>query len=157
MAQKTLRPWTASEEKIGKLLVKLMSRSNVWLFRASGGRLGNRFFGGAPVLLLTTLGRRSGKPRTAPLIYLADGDNVVLVASKGGMSRHPVWYLNLVANPDYEVMVGPKQVTARARVAEGEERERLWKQMAEIYAPYDKYQENAGTRTIPVVVLDPVG
>ena len=72
------------------------------------------------------------------------------------MPDHPVWYLNLVANPDCELMVGPRRVSARARVAEGDERERLWKEMAELYPPYIEYQERAGERTIPVVVLDPV-
>ncbi len=79
----------------------------------------------------------------------------VIIASKGGAPTHPVWFLNLEAKPECELMVGAKAVTARARVAEGEERERLWKEMAEIYPPYDEYKERAG-RTIPVVVLDPV-
>ena len=72
------------------------------------------------------------------------------------MPNHPIWYLNLEAKPECELMVGPKAVSARARVAEGEEREVIWKKMAEIYPPYDEYQERAGARTIPVVVLDPV-
>jgi proline iminopeptidase len=91
------------------------------------------------------------------LIYGETGDGYVVIASKGGLPNHPIWYLNLQANPACELMVGPKRVAARARVAEGEERERLWKQMAEIYPPYDEYQERAGARTIPVVVLDPAG
>ena len=108
-----------------------------------------------PTLLLTTTGRKSGEPRSLPLIYgEADGAYVV-IASKGGMPNHPVWFLNLEAKPECELMVGPKAVPARARVAEGEERERLWKQMAELYPPYDDYQKNAGDRVIPVVVLEP--
>ncbi len=110
-----------------------------------------------PTLLLTTTGRKSGEPRPLPLIYGTAGDSYLVIASKGGMPQHPIWYLNLEAKPECELMVGPKAVSARARVAEGEERERLWKQMAAIYPPYDEYQERAGTRTIPVVVLDPVG
>jgi proline iminopeptidase len=109
-----------------------------------------------PTLLLTTTGRKSGKPRALPLIYGEAGDSYVVIASKGGMPTHPAWYRNLEAKPECELMVGAKHVSARARVAEGEERERLWKQMAEFYPPYDKYQENAAARTIPVVVLDPV-
>jgi len=73
------------------------------------------------------------------------------------MPTHPVWFLNLQAEPECDLMVGPKAVRARARVAEGAERERLWKQMAAIYPPYDAYQKSAGSRAIPVVVLDPVG
>ena len=81
----------------------------------------------------------------------------MVIASKGGLPTHPSWYLNLEENPDCELMVGAKPVSARARVAEGAERERLWEQMAAIYPPYREYQKNAGARTIPVVVLDPVG
>ena len=109
-----------------------------------------------PTLLLTTTGRKSGEARALPLIYGESGDSYVIVASKGGMPKHPFWFLNLEAKPECELMVGAKAVTARARVAEGEERERLWKEMAEIYPPYNEYKERAG-RTIPVVVLDPVG
>ena len=109
-----------------------------------------------PTLLLTTTGRKSGEPRALPLIYGADGDGYVVIASKGGMPKHPVWYLNLEAEPECELQVAAKRVSARARVAQGEERDRLWKQMAGIYAPYDDYQKNAAPRTIPVVVLDPV-
>ncbi len=110
-----------------------------------------------PTLLLTTTGRKSGEPRALPLIYGEADGSYVIIASKGGLPNHPIWYLNLEAKPECELMVGAKRVSARARVAEGEERERLWKQMAEIYPPYDEYQERAGARTIPVVVLDPVG
>ncbi|NNL65998.1 MAG: nitroreductase family deazaflavin-dependent oxidoreductase [Myxococcales bacterium] len=108
-----------------------------------------------PTLLLTTTGRKSGEPRALPLIYGEHGDSYVVIASKGGMPNHPVWFLNLEAKPECELMVGAKKLSARARVAEGEERERLWKQMAGIYPPYDDYQKNAGDRVIPVVVLDP--
>jgi len=110
-----------------------------------------------PTLLLTTTGRKSGKPRALPLIYGEAGDAFVVIASKGGMPNHPIWFLNLEANSECQLMVGARAVTARARVAEGEERERLWAEMAEIYPPYHAYQKNAGDRTIPVVVLDPVG
>jgi proline iminopeptidase len=109
-----------------------------------------------PTLLLTTTGRKSGEPRALPLIYGEAGDSYIIIASKGGMPTHPVWFLNLEAKPECELMVGAKKLTARARVAEGAEREKLWKQMAAIYPPYDAYQKSAGERTIPVVVLDPV-
>ena len=108
-----------------------------------------------PTLLLTTTGRKSGEPRALPLIYGESGSSYVIIASKGGAPTHPVWFLNLEAKPECELMVGAKEVTARARVAEGEERERLWKEMAEIYPPYNEYKARA-ERTIPVVVLDPV-
>ncbi len=154
MAGQSLRPWTSGEEKIGTLVVKLMSRINIWLFRASGGRLGSRFFGGAPVLLLTTVGRRSGKPRSAPLIYLEDGDNLVLVASKGGMSQHPVWYLNLVAHSDVEVQIGSEVRKLRARTASDEEKTKLWPRLNAVYGHYDEYQARTD-RKIPVVICEP--
>jgi deazaflavin-dependent oxidoreductase (nitroreductase family) len=97
-----------------------------------------------PTLLLTTRGRRSGAPRPLPLIYGQVGGSYVVIASKGGLPQHPAC----------ELQVGARRVSARARVAEGAERERLWKQMAEIYPPYLAYQK-ATERTIPVVVLDP--
>ncbi len=109
-----------------------------------------------PTLLLTTQGRKSGEPRGLPLIYGAEGDSYVVIASKGGAPTHPLWFRNLEATPECELQVGAKQVSASARVAEGEERERLWKKMVEIYPPYTDYQK-ATERTIPVVVLDPAG
>ena len=108
-----------------------------------------------PTLLLTTTGRKSGEPRSLPLIYGKVGDDYVVIASKGGMPNHPLWYVNLQARPECELQVGAKRVEARARVAEGEERERLWEQMVEIYSPYTDY-EKATERTIPVVVLEPI-
>lgn len=110
-----------------------------------------------PTLLLTTKGRKSGKPRALPLIYKAVDGNYVVIASKGGMPEHPLWFRNLEAEPECDLMVGPKAVKARARVAEGEERERLWRELAEVYPPYTEYQDRAGDRVIPVVVLEPIG
>ena len=127
------------------------AKAHMWDSSVAGGS------GLLATLLLTTTGRKSGEPRALPLIYGEAGGSYVIIASKGGMPSHPVWYLNLQANPECELMVGPKAVSARARVAEGDERERLWEQMAKIYPPYNEYQERAGARTIPVVVLDPVG
>lgn len=109
-----------------------------------------------PTLLLTTTGRKSGEPRALPLIYGRAGDSYVVIASKGGMPTHPVWYLNLEAKPECELQVAAKHLRARARVAEGDERERIWDEMVEIYPPYVDYQKNATGRTIPVVVLDPL-
>jgi len=108
-----------------------------------------------PTLLLTTKGRKSGEPRALPLIYGKHGDSYVIIASKGGMPSHPVWFLNLEAEPECDLQVGALAVHARARVAEGAEREEIWQKMVEIYPPYTDYQKNAGARTIPVIVLDP--
>ena len=109
--------------------------------------------GMVPTLLLTTTGRKSGQPLTLPLIYGEYGDSVVVIASKGGAPAHPAWYLNLEAQPEVGVQVKADRFSAKARTASGAEREMLWKQLVEIYHPYEKYQA-ATTREIPVVVLD---
>ena len=108
-----------------------------------------------PTLLLTTKGRKSGEPRSLPLIYGTAGDDHVVIASKGGAPDDPLWFLNLEVHPEAELQVGAKHVTARARVATGEERDRLWERMVEIYPPYTDYRK-ATERTIPVVVFEAV-
>ena len=132
----------------------LISALHRGLYRLLGGRFVGSF-GGAPVLLLTTTGRKSGKPRTTPLLYARAGDGYVLIASKGGADHHPLWYRNLHANPRAEVQVGRKTEQVRARDAEGEERERLWRTLTDLYPGYDNYAQKT-SRTIPVVVLEPV-
>lgn len=119
---------------------------HMWDSSAVGGP------GLVPTLLLTTKGRRSGEPLTLPLIYGRDGDDYVVVASRGGDARHPAWYLNLEANPEVEVQVADDRFRARARAADFEERQRLWEGMANIFPPYNDYQ-NRTDREIPVVVL----
>lgn len=111
--------------------------------------------GMVPTLLLSTTGRKSGRVLTLPLIYGTHDASYVVVASKGGAPTHPVWYLNLAADPLVTVQIEGRRFDARARTAEGDERARLWTKMVGIYAPYLKYQE-ATQRDIPVVVLDPV-
>jgi deazaflavin-dependent oxidoreductase (nitroreductase family) len=108
---------------------------------------------GVPTLLLTTTGRRSGQPRTTPLIYANDGDRYVIVASYGGAPEHPAWYVNLREKPEIEVQVKADRFQARARTAEGDEKARLWKVMAAIWPAYDNYQART-TREIPIVVLE---
>jgi deazaflavin-dependent oxidoreductase (nitroreductase family) len=108
---------------------------------------------GVPTLILTTTGRRTGQPHSTPLILGQDGDDYVVVASRGGAPRHPFWYLNLVDHPEVGVQVKGDRFRANARTAEGAERERLWKQMAEIWPAYDDYQKRTDRR-IPVVVLE---
>ena len=111
--------------------------------------------GMVPTLLLTTEGRRSGQPLTIPLIYGEADNGFCVIASKGGAPSHPAWFLNLEANPEVHIQVGADKYMARARVAEGDERERLWQQMVGIDAPYTDYQA-ATERLIPVVVLEPL-
>lgn len=111
-----------------------------------------------PTLLLTTTGRKSGEPRIMPLIYGETGDGAyVVIASKGGAPRHPAWYLNLLAEPQVEVQVIEDKFPAKARIASGDERERLWVMQEKLYPPYKEYQERAGKREIPVIVLERLG
>jgi deazaflavin-dependent oxidoreductase (nitroreductase family) len=124
------------------------------IYRLSGGKVGGKL-GKAPVLLLTTTGRKSGQPRTNPLLYAQAGDGYVVIASKGGADEHPLWYLNLRASPRAEVTVGRETRQVNAREAEGEERERLWRALADLNPGYDKYAEKTARR-IPVLVLEPV-
>ena len=148
------RPFTKTEERIGSVFVKWMSAANTAVFRATGGRLGAKFIGGAPVFLLITKGRKSGQPRTAPLLYLRDGNDYVIVASKGGMSHDPLWARNLEANPDAEIEIGSQKIAVRARRANDEEKARLWPKLVAMYPDYDDYQART-ERKIPVILLSP--
>lgn len=105
-------------------------------------------------MLLTTRGRRTGTLRRSALIYGRSGDNYVVVGSKGGAKSHPLWYLNLVAEPSVDVQVGPERFKADARTATGSERAELWRMMAEIFPTYDTYEQKT-ERQIPIVVLEP--
>jgi proline iminopeptidase len=129
----------------------LFGAEHVRVYRETGGERGHHWRG-ATVLLLTTAGRKSGEPRTTPLIYRGDGDRWILIASKGGAPQHPGWYENLLANPDATIEIPDEQVPVRASTAEGEERDRLWSLMNEDWPAYDDYQTKTD-RQIPVVVL----
>jgi len=136
-----------------RVLLSLVGSLHSALYRATGGRIGGSMKN-APVLLLTTKGRKTGKMRTTPLLYGRDGDNLVLVASVGGAPRNPAWYHNLQQGQKAEVQIGRERFRVQARVVEGEERERLWAQMVELWPDYAEYQRKT-TRRIPVVVLQP--
>jgi deazaflavin-dependent oxidoreductase (nitroreductase family) len=129
--------------------------SHIKTYVETGGVEGHKFRGGAPILLLTVLGRRSGLWRRTALIYGRAGGSYVVVASKGGAPENPVWYGNLVTHPEVHVQVKEEKFVARARVASGDERAKLWTVMAGIWPDYDGYQTKTA-REIPVVVLDPV-
>jgi F420H(2)-dependent quinone reductase len=140
---------------MGNLIFKVTGRIHNELYRRTGGKVGGKMRN-APVLLLTTTGRKSGQPRTNPLLYTDAGDNAYMViASKGGADEDPFWYLNLKANPLAEVTIGRETKRVRARDAEGEERERLWRALADLNPGYDGYAKKT-SRRIPVVVLEPV-
>jgi deazaflavin-dependent oxidoreductase (nitroreductase family) len=122
-------------------------------FRANGGKVGGGF-DGAPMLLLHTTGAKSGKARVNPVVYQADDGHYVVFASKAGAPSDPDWFRNITANPDVTIEVGDRTIPVHARVAEGDERERLWSKQKELMPGFAEYEQKAG-RTIPVVVLEP--
>lgn len=131
----------------------LFGQEHVERYQATDGEEGHLWREGSTILLLTTQGRKTGNPTTTPLIYDLDGENPVIVASKGGAPEHPGWFRNLAKNPEVGVQILDDKFHARARVAEGEERARLWRKMNEIWPHYDEYATRT-EREIPVVVLD---
>jgi proline iminopeptidase len=131
----------------------LFGEEHVRRYRETGGGVGHIWKEGSTILLLTTTGRSSGRETTVPLIYGLDGDTPVIVASKGGAPEHPGWFRNLARNPEVGVQIMGERFRAHARVAEGEERERLWERMNEIWPHYDEYATRT-EREIPVVVLE---
>jgi deazaflavin-dependent oxidoreductase (nitroreductase family) len=132
---------------------RLYGAEHVRRYRETGGEVGHIWKEGATTLLLTTTGRKSGQPRTTPLIYARDGDRLVVVASQGGAPRHPNWYENLSRDPNVEVQLQDEVFAARARTAVGEERERLWAKANEVWPHYEAYKRRT-SRRIPVVVLE---
>ena len=129
------------------------TRLHAWVYRRSGGRVLGRM-GGQPVLLLQTTGRRSGRPRTTPVQYLADGHTFVVVASDGGAARPPAWYLNLRAHPDAWIDVGGRSVDVRAQEATGQERAELWQRLTAANRFLERAASKAG-RELPLMALVP--
>lgn len=140
-------------QAMGATGLRWTGKLNIPLYRLSGGRIGGKI-NRAPVLLLTTTGRKSGQQRTAPVVYLADGENVVVIGSNAGHNRTPAWSLNLKANPDAEVEIGRERRKVRARVAEGEERADLWRKHNVQYSGFDEYEARTD-RDIALFVLEP--
>jgi deazaflavin-dependent oxidoreductase (nitroreductase family) len=133
----------------------LFGEEHVRRYEETNGEVGHDWEGGAPCLILTTTGRKTGQERKFPLIYQEHNGSYVIVASKGGDPKHPGWYLNLQANPEVTVQIKGDRFTARARTAPGDERARLWPKMTNVWPAYDEYQVKTD-REIPVVVLDRV-
>ncbi len=135
-------------------LIRMFGALNAWIYRMSGGRWLGRIPSGAPIFLLITRGRKSGQQRSVPLLYLADGDDLVVVASQGGAPQHPGWYFNLVAEPLVEAQVGIRRFPVTARTVDATEKAALWPRLLVLYPQYEAYQRRA-TRSIPVVRLTP--
>ncbi|SPM31106.1 nitroreductase family deazaflavin-dependent oxidoreductase [Mycobacterium terramassiliense] len=142
------------------VILSHMSRAQVWVYRKTNGRIGGKWRIGAgfrkpvPTLLLEHRGRKSGRLFTVPLLYLRDGQDLVVVASQGGLPTHPQWYRNLVACPETIAQIGGERRPVRAVTADARERRRLWPRLVELYADFDTYQSWT-EREIPVVVLRP--
>jgi deazaflavin-dependent oxidoreductase (nitroreductase family) len=136
----------------GWWFVNVANKIDPPLLKATNGRFSTAI--GSPILLLRSRGAKSGQMRETPLLYGTDGDRILLVASKAGSPKHPGWYHNLRAHPEVEVIAAGRSGRYRAREAEGEERVRLWQEVNDLYAGYETYQGRAGTRRIPVIVLE---
>ena len=134
-------------------LISVIVGLNIGVYRLSGGRIMGKM-GAAPILLLTTTGRTSGRPRTVPLLYLKDDKNFAIVASFAGAPKHPAWYRNIEANPKVDLEVGRERFSGVARRASTEEKARLWPSLVAIYPAYADYQKRT-TREIPVVIVSP--
>lgn len=139
-------------------IIRYGSRVQTWVYRRTGGRVGGTWRIGAgfrrpvPTLLLEHRGRKSGKVFTAPLLYLPDGDDIIVVASQGGRADHPQWYRNLVADPNAHIRIRSEHRAVVARVANPQERQRLWPLLTELYADFDAYKSWT-QREIPVLIL----
>jgi F420H(2)-dependent quinone reductase len=139
---------------LSDFFLKWMGRVNTFFYRRGGGEGLGGTFQKIPVALLTTTGRKSGQPRVSPLYFLRDGDRVIVAASRGGSDKHPLWYLNLKANPKVSVQIKKEVLDLTARDATDDERARYWPQLVKMYPSYDDYQSYTD-RTIPIVVCDP--
>jgi deazaflavin-dependent oxidoreductase (nitroreductase family) len=140
--------------KLSTLLQNGLTTIHTFVYTSTKGAIGGWILN-CPVLLLTTKGRKTNKQRTVPLLYLADGDNLVLVASNGGAAKHPTWWLNLQATPEAQVQVRGIKQRVRAERGSPEEKQRLWPLLTAMYPGYKRYQEITD-RDIPVVILRPI-
>ncbi|WP_372747579.1 nitroreductase family deazaflavin-dependent oxidoreductase [Litorivivens sp.] len=138
-----------------KKVMKWVTAANVWVFKKSKGRLWKNFPGGYPICVVGMKGAKTGAWREIALIHLPEGDNVYLVASQGGMDRHPVWYHNIAANPDITVMFGGNTRNMRARQISDEEKAAAWPHLCSLYPDFDEYQARTD-RNIPVFLCEPV-
>ncbi len=151
-----VKPFTPGQEKFGRFFIKNIGTWQAWVYSISNGRLWNTFLG-APVAVFTITGRKTGKTRKIPLLFIEDGENVVVVATQGGMSTLPIWYKNMVANPAVDCQVYGNRNSYVARHATPEEEERLWPALDAMYEGYAEYKARIdGRREVPVMILERV-
>jgi F420H(2)-dependent quinone reductase len=150
--QAQTRKFTPRRERLLKLMRRGITGGNIWLLKISRGRIGNSFLG-TPTLLLTTIGRKSGQPRTLPLYYMEDGGRMILVASNAGTSQDPAWLLNIRAQPTVAVQVRGQKHTMLARIASEEEQQQLWPRLIAMF-PWWQMMAERSQRAFPIVVLE---
>jgi deazaflavin-dependent oxidoreductase (nitroreductase family) len=151
----SVKPWSKRQEKFGKAFIKKIARLQTFVYERSHGRIWHTFLG-APCAILSTRGRKTGELRKTPLLFIHDGQDVVMAASQGGFSSLPMWYLNLKANPSVSIQVGAVKRSMVAREAETAEKARLWPLLDEIYSGYAEYRERThGIRDIPIIIFSP--
>lgn len=152
--QKPVARFTPGQEKFGTALIRRIGSLQTLVYELTGGRVWNTFRGGQ-VAILTVAGRKSGQPRKTPLLYIEDGDRVVMAASKGGMSTAPVWYHNVKANPEVQIQIGARKRTMIAREASPPEEAQLWPKLEAMYPEFADYRARCeGVRHIPVLIFD---
>lgn len=149
----TARP-KGLDSPLTKFIIKWMSRGQTFLYKKSGGKVAGKFLDGAPVALVTTIGRKTGEPRVVPLLFLREGSRIVLVASQGGSDKHPMWYLNLKANPAVKVQIKDEVLNHTARDATEHERAEYWPKLTAFYKGFEDYQSWTD-RVIPIVICEP--
>jgi deazaflavin-dependent oxidoreductase (nitroreductase family) len=149
-----MSPIADSAADLGWSMVRRLMAGHTCIYRATGGLVGHRFPGTPPILLLDHVGAKTGTRRTSPLGYIEDGQDLVVVASKGGHPRNPGWYHNALAHPDTTVQVGSEKRSVHARVADPKERARLWPKVVAAYGGYADYQART-KREIPLIILEP--
>lgn len=156
MSDKKPEPFTPGQEKFGTWAISNVGRWQTFVYELTKGRLWNTFNGG-PVAILTHTGRKSGVIRRTPLLFLRWGENVAMTASKGGMTKPPMWYHNVVANPEVEIQIGAEKKSYRMREANPEEETELWPLLEAMYPDYAEYRARCeGIRTIPICVFEPI-
>jgi deazaflavin-dependent oxidoreductase (nitroreductase family) len=134
--------------------IKWMSKAQTWIFKKTNGKFGNKFLKGTDVGILTTIGRKSGEPRESPLLFLQEGERIVLVASQGGRATNPMWYLNLVANPSVTFQTKAGMLKLTAREATDPERDEYWPKLDAMYPDFVNYRSYTD-RKIPIIICDP--
>ena len=150
------KPYTQRQEKFGSWIINKIGRWQTTVYELTGGKVWNKFLG-SPVAILTVTGRKTGAVRKIPLLFLRHGENVIMTASKGGMSTLPVWYHNVVAADTVDIQIGNEKKTYRMQEANEKEEATLWPLLEDMYSDYIEYRARAeGIRRIPVLIFSPV-